>query len=130
MRFPEELWPDSSECLAVRALVDGFPDAALILSDKLANTLYFSPAAEALFGDRAEAIVNRLTLSLLGFGERDRVPQSLLAALLGESGPWEGIVHLQTAAGPRQAFASISAIRRRDGSLLAGVVRIGKVQGA
>jgi PAS domain-containing protein len=113
----------------VRALVEAFPDHAIMLTDGLINSVYLSPAVESILGERADALVNRLGFSLLGFGERDRLAPGLLEALSGSGEPWEGIVQLQSAAGPRTAFVQASAIRSRAGSLLAGVVRIGKVQG-
>ena len=130
MRFPEELWPDPAECQLVRVFVDAFNDHPLILTDQLANTTYFSEAAEALFAERAEALVNRLALSLLGFGEHERPANGIVEALEGRGAAWDGIVRLQTATGPRVAFVQTSAIRNREGLLVAGVIRIGKVQQA
>ncbi|MBI1291620.1 hypothetical protein GC173_10310 [bacterium] len=128
MRFPDELWPDPAERELVSGLLQAFPEQALILTDRLVNSVYLSDAAERAFGERAEALVNRLGLSLLGFGEKDRIPAGLVEALDGSSSGWEGIVQLQAVGGPLAAFVQASAIRSRSGSLIAGVIRIGKVQ--
>jgi hypothetical protein len=129
LRFPAELWPDPVDSQRILALADAFADHPLLLTDKLANTVYMTNPVETLFGDRNEALINRLALSLLGFGERDRVAPGLVEALTGEAGPWRGIVQAQTAAGPLPIFAEVSAAKRPDGRLLCGIIRLGKPQG-
>lgn len=128
MRFPDELWPELPQGAMVRAFVEAFSESPIILTDRLLNSVYFTEPAERLFAERAEAIVNRLALSLLGFGEKDRIVPGLVEALSGTADPWEGIVNLQAAEGPLSVYIQASSIRERDGQLIAGIIRIGKVQ--
>ncbi|MCC6545963.1 hypothetical protein IT570_02255 [Candidatus Sumerlaeota bacterium] len=122
MRFPVELWETDLECQIIRQFLDAFAGHPVMLTDKLANTVFFTPEAEELLADRGEAIVNRLSFSLMGFGSKDRVPPGLTAALLGESVPWRGVVNLSSDDSPRLRFAEASAIRS-PGRFLCGVVR-------
>lgn len=122
MRFPDELWDNPSERAIIQQFVDAFAAYPLVLTDKLANTIYFNQSAESLFQDHAEAIVNRLSFSLLGFGRKETVPPGLISALLGEGAPWRGVVNIADADSPRHLFIEASAIRTRE-KLLCGVVR-------
>lgn len=99
-----------------------FVDTPVVLTDKLTNSLWFSDPAEELFGERAEALVNRVAFSLLGFEDREKQPTRLVDALLGEADPWRGVVHLQVPGGTRLTFVEASAISR-DGTFIAGILR-------
>lgn len=105
-----------------------FRDQPLMLTDELANSTYLSEGAELLLGDRAGALVNRLSFSLLGFGSRGVVPPAIQKALLGEGPAWRGAVDLAEAPPSRWHVAEISAIRR-EGRFLCGVVRLSREEG-
>lgn len=122
MEFPHHLWEETEDRVLAEALVPMFESYALVLTDRLANTVYLNPRAEALFGDRAGALVNRLSFSLLGYGERDAVPEALTNALLGEGAPWRGVALIHGADGPPH-FVEASAVRR-GGRLVCGVLRL------
>ncbi len=124
MNLPKELWPDSHNLMMIEDLIMMFDDKPLILTDELANSVYLNEHAEILLGDRAEALVNRLSFSLLGFGKAARVPESLANALAGEAAPWRGVVNLS--ADPTKSkyhFAEISAIKSPE-KTLCGVIRL------
>ena len=130
VHFPDELWQDDDERRLARQLAEAFDEFPIILTDRLANSVYLSPPAEAIFGDRAEALVNRLALSLLGYGHKERVPPGLLEALLGEGKPWRGVVAIKGSSElPRLHFVEASAVVC-DGRLVTGLLRIGERQGA
>ncbi|MCC5876792.1 MAG: hypothetical protein JJU11_11285 [Candidatus Sumerlaeia bacterium] len=129
MRFPDDIWPDPTDRQLVDDLVSMFVDTPIILTDKLTNSLWFSDPAEELFGERAEAIVNRVAYSLLGFEDREKQPVRLVSALLGEDDPWRGVVHLPVAEGTRLAFVEASAICR-DGVFVCGVLRFSPQENA
>ncbi|MEO8377899.1 MAG: hypothetical protein ABI579_09540 [Candidatus Sumerlaeota bacterium] len=123
MRFPGELWETETDRQVILQFVDAFAGHPLVLTDKLANTIFFNAEAEALYADRGEAIVNRLSFSLLGYGgKKDKVPSGLTPALLGEGVPWRGIVNLSESETPKLHFVEASAIRA-PGRLLCGVIR-------
>jgi hypothetical protein len=123
VKFPSENWPIQEDRHLVEDFVAAFPDQALVLTDKLTNSVWFSPAAEELLGDRALALVNRVAFSLLGFDDRERQPTRLVDALLGEAEPWRGVVHLPCETGKRLAFVEASAIRKAD-ELVCGIIRL------
>lgn len=123
MRFPTELWNDPADCALAKQLADAFAAVPLMLTDKLTNTIFVNEAAEALYGERAEAIINRVAASLLGFGEKANHPDRLVAALLGEAAPWKGAVRVDAVPAPRLVYVEASAVRRGD-RLVCGVVRL------
>jgi hypothetical protein len=124
LRFPAELWENEQEREMAHALAQAFSQQPLILTDRLANTVYFTPSAEALFHDRGEAIVNRLLFSLLGYGERTCIPTGLKEALLGEARPWRGVVHLGTGTDdPHTRVAEASAVMNGE-RFVCGVLRL------
>jgi len=105
----------------VRAMADLFDDQPLVLTDRLLNTIYFSPAAEELFRDRGEAIVNRALFSILGLDDRNHIPPRMVEALSGKAGPWKAVMNLPGRPAPWVCEASCV----RDGEmLLCGVVRL------
>ncbi|MDX2177225.1 MAG: hypothetical protein SF028_12230 [Candidatus Sumerlaeia bacterium] len=119
MEFPAHLWDDPADRELARGAADLFADAPLVLTDRLANSVFLSPAAERLLGDRAPALVNRACYSLLGFDSGERPPDALATALLGEREPWKAMVLL---AG-RGCHVEASAIRR-GARLVCGVLRL------
>jgi len=123
LELPASLWPQPADLQLASDMAALFDASPLILTDRLANSLYLNAAAEELFGERAEALVNRLSFSLLGFGNREKVPGGLEEALLGRGAPWRGVVQVQAADGPLARFAEASAIRRGD-LLVCGVIRL------
>ena len=123
VRFPTELWNDPADCALAEQLAQAFDAGPLLLTDKLTNTIFVNEAAEALYGERAEAIVNRVAASLLGFGEKANHPDRLVAALLGEAAPWKGAVRVEAVAGARLVYVEASAVRRGE-QLVCGVVRL------
>lgn len=124
MDFPGQLWTDERDRQAVRDVVELFVAEPIILTDHLTNSVYFSAPAEALFGDRAEAIVNRTAASLLGFGRTGPVPPALTAALLGEALPWKALVRLD---GGQDVACEASALHR-DQHLVCGLLRFFRPQ--
>lgn len=124
MRFPAELWNSEQDRQLVRQFLDAFEDHPIVLTDQLANTIYFNNTAEALFGDRAEAVVNRVSFSLLGYGAKENIPEAFIKALLGDAPPWRGVVDLAPEGNPpRHYFVEASAIRRA-GKLVCGILRV------
>lgn len=129
MRFPEELWQDPTERRLLADLLALFPSDPVVLTDRLTNSVYFSPAAEALFAAEGDAITNRVAASLLGFGARESAPKALDAALLGESAPWRAAVE-PFGEGPvgTRVVCEASAVRGPRG-FVAGLLRFpGSVQ--
>jgi hypothetical protein len=122
VNLPLESWPGEQERALVTGLLAALAGRPVALTDGLANTLWFSPEAESLFGERAEAIVNRVAFSLLGFGKNDRLPPGLKEALLGEGPAWRGIVKPEGRG--EQTFLEASCIQQ-NGRLLCGVLRFG-----
>lgn len=122
VRFPEEIWPDPNDRQLVQDLIAVFSSTPLVITDKLTNSLWLSDSAESLLGERAEALVNRVSYSLLGFEDREKQPARLVDALLGEGDPWRGVVHLPTATGTRLVFVEASAVSR-EGRFVCGVLR-------
>ncbi|CAN5200571.1 hypothetical protein BH09SUM1_BH09SUM1_24530 [soil metagenome] len=122
MQIPVALYPNPNDLALVEDLVAAFSAVPVILTDKLTNSVFLNEEAELLFGDDAASLVNRLGLSLLGFGHKDRIPAALTAALLGEGLPWRGMINLGTPDLPRLVFAEASAIAR-PGHFVAGVIR-------
>ncbi len=119
MLFPADLWNDPADREIVGRTVDLFESTPLLLTDRLTNSVFFNDPAEALYGEAAEAIVNRAAWSLLGFDFSSAAPTALEAALLGSGDPWKGIVRLPDGA-PR--FCEASAVVR-DGRLVCGMIR-------
>lgn len=124
MNLPNSLWPNAAELALLEGLTLAFEQHPLLLTDQLVNVVYVNDEAERLLGDRAGAIVNRLSLSLLGFGYREKIPESLLGALLGTAPPWRGVVHVGEE-GPVPVFAEASAVVS-GGRLVCGVIRLGR----
>lgn len=123
MRFPAELWPDPRDRQLAEELGEAFSHLPIVLTDNLTNSVWLTGRAEELLGERAEALVNRVSYSLLGFGEREKQPQGVVDALLGKGGPWKGVVHLPRADGPsRLVFVEASAVVR-EGRFVCGVLR-------
>jgi hypothetical protein len=123
MRFPIELWTDPADAALATATAEGFAFFPIILTDRLANAVFINEAAESIFRDRAEALVNRTTLSLLGFEKADCLPEGLTLALQAKSGPWRGVVMLDVAGGAERRYIEASAVHR-DGELICGILRI------
>ena len=123
MRIPDELWPDVRDRELVGQTVDLFASVPLVLTDQLSNSVWFNGAAESLFGDRAEAIVNRAAWSLLGFGFAAAAPDRLMDALLGGGGPWKGMVRPEGNPAARPEFCEASALVR-DGRIFQSACRI------
>lgn len=121
--FPEELWPDEAQRRAVQEMILAFGHEPLIITDRLANVVYASEAAERLLGDRAEALVNRVAFSLMGFDQPRMIPAGLQPALLAEGKPWYGLVGFYGIAEPGLRRVDASAIKQ-GGQFVAGVVRI------
>lgn len=106
----------------VAETADLFASVPLVLTDALTNSVWFNDEAERLFRDRAEAIVNRAAWSLLGFGFAAAAPDRLTAALLGQSGPWKGMVRPSGDPAARPEFCEASSLCR-DGRLVCGILR-------
>ncbi len=123
MELPAELWESPDDRRLVQAATDAFATIPLIVTDKLTNAVFLNRRAEELFGENAEALVNRTSYSLLGFGNRGNAPKVLPAALLGESRPWRGVVEIHTPKGREQHAAEASAVLR-DGHFVCGLIRL------
>jgi hypothetical protein len=126
MELPQQLWQEDEDCALVLQTVELFHNAALILTDGLTNSVFVSKAAEGLFGERGEALVNRAAYSLLGFGTSEKLPAPMESALLAQGPPWRGIVRLgmvENPDNPATAFCEASAIIRRD-KLVCGILRL------
>jgi hypothetical protein len=124
MELRTELWEDPRDRQLAADTVAAFGADALVLTDSLGNSIHLTDAACRLFGDRAEALVNRQAYSLLGFGEAARMPKALGEALLGGE-TWRGTAPV----GGRRAAVEASAVRR-DGRLLFGILRISELRSA
>ncbi len=120
MKFPNELWSDPKDRELVSAIADAFTDEALLLTDQLINIVWVSPKAEELFQERGEAIVNRLTFSLLGMDDSPPQLDCLKRALSGESAPWRGRAKLDS---QRETFLEASALIGPSG-FLCGIIRL------
>ncbi len=123
MQLPAELWESEQDRHLVQGAVKAFDTTPLIVTDKLTNSVFLNARAEELFGERAEALVNRVTYSLLGFGTRENAPKDLPAALLGQTQPWHGVVEINTTNGVRRHAAEASAVLR-DGHFVCGLIRL------
>jgi hypothetical protein len=129
MDFPTDLWTEEADRRLLDDLLGLFEGEPVVLVDRLLNSVHFNAAAEGLFAARGEAIVNRSAFSLLGLGEREQAPESLVAALLGEGAPWRGGVRaIGEDAGGAPAFCEATAIVR-DGHHVAGVLRLRPMPG-
>lgn len=122
MRFPTELWDDPADAALAAGAVDALARDPLIVTDRLTNAVYFNEAAEAAFGDRAESLVNRTTLSLLGYSRAEGLPQGLIDALLARCGPWRGMAAIDAAPGSGPRLVEASAVQR-GGRLVCGLLR-------
>jgi hypothetical protein len=122
VRIPDELWSDARDRELVGQTTELFAAVPLVLTDRLSNSVWFNAPAEALFRDRAEAIVNRAAWSLLGFGFAAAAPDRLMAALLGEGPPWKGMVRPEGNPAARPEFCEASALVR-EGRLVCGILR-------
>jgi hypothetical protein len=87
MRFPIELWTDPADAALATATAEGFAFFPIILTDRLANAVFINEAAESIFRDRAEALVNRTTLSLSGIRKGGLPPRGIDAGAAGEERP-------------------------------------------
>lgn len=125
MELPGELWEDPRDRQLAADTVATFGAEAMILTDALGNSIHLTDEACRLFGDRADALVNRQAFSLLGFGEAARMPKALGAALLGGE-TWRGTAPI---AGGKRAAVEASAAKR-DGRLLFGILRITELRPA
>ncbi len=119
MRFPAELWKHPADRELLKQTIELFSTVPLVLTDGITNSVYFNDAAERLYGEEAEAIVNRAAWSLLGFDFSSSAPAGLEGALLGTADPWKGVVRV---AGGATRFCEASAIRRGE-QLVAGLIR-------
>ncbi|MEQ8821062.1 MAG: hypothetical protein RLY93_12535 [Sumerlaeia bacterium] len=125
MRFPSELWACGEQARMASSLAELMAAEPLILTDRLTNSIYFNPPAEALFGATGEELVNRVTFSLLGMdGGAQPPPPAMVAALLGEAGPWKALLHLPAEGGARTVICEASAVKDRTGELICGVIRL------
>ncbi len=91
MRFPQEIWSSRAEALAALVKIAEAPAGPLLLLDRLGNVVFLNSAAEAFWGERAGALVNRAAISLLGLDRRGGGAAAFCAALEGGQG-WEGRV--------------------------------------
>lgn len=123
MRFPIELWNDPADAALATATAEGFSFFPIILTDRLANAVFINECAETIFRDRAEALVNRTTLSLLGFEKAECLPEGLTKALMATGAPWRGVVMLDVAGEQERRYVEASAVHR-DGVLVCGILRI------
>lgn len=121
MQFPRNLWTNAEHAdMAVQVLAI-FPGRAVMLTDILGNTIYLSPEAAELFGDREEALLNRLSASLLGMGDRESVSPRFWKAIDGTDEPWRAMVRLPGQ--QRAVFAEASAVRQGE-HFICGVIRL------
>ncbi len=123
MELPLEIWESDEDRQLVSAAVETFGAVPLILTDKLTNSVFLNAPAEVAFEERAEALVNRVAYSLLGFGKREHAPAGLAVALLGEAGPWRGVVEVPTPTGWSRRVAEASAIVQGE-RFICGLVRL------
>ncbi len=120
--FPKSLWQDPNDLTLVEQMTEFLADVPMILTDRLANSVFFNPAAERLFDQDGEAIVNRAAFSLLGFGTTGKTPPGLTEALLGKKAPWRGAVQIESTDKQPPVFCEASAIMR-DNCFICGVLR-------
>ena len=123
MDFPDVLWDDERDRALARQLVVLFADVPLVLTDRLTNSIYLNEAAEALLGQRAEAVVNRAAYSLLGYGASEAAPAALADALLGRGESWRSVVRVYADDELGQAVCEASAVQR-GGVFVCGVLRL------
>jgi hypothetical protein len=124
VNLPLELWNEEEDRRMVESAAALFDHDPVIFTDQLTNSVWLNPPAEELLNDDAEALVNRTASSLLGFGNGDKAPAPLEAALLGRSDPWKAVVNLpREEAPPAPAYCEASAVLRGE-RLVCGIVRL------
>lgn len=124
MDFPYQLWQDPDDQRLVRDAIALFTGQPLIVTDEIANSVYLNAEAENLYQESAGALVNRLSFSLLGFGNRAGAPPALVNALLGDGPSWSGAVDLSGEnEPPRWHFVQASAVKRSE-RFVSGLVRL------
>jgi len=94
MRFPLELWGADAERAAVLARAIEASDGPMAVIDPIGNVVFVNPAAEALWGESASALINRAAVSLLG-ADASREEADTFGARLERGQPWEGEAHLR-----------------------------------
>lgn len=124
MELPESLWTDDEDRRLARLTADAWQPFPIILTDRLANSVYLNAPAEAVLAAPAEALLNRAAVSLLGFHDCAS-PAGLHEALLGEGPPWRGAAVLDGRAPGSRFFVEASAVVRAS-SFVCGIIRIGK----
>ena len=125
MEIPLDLWESQEDQQRVVDLITLFEADPLILTDSLANVIYLNDLALGLFTDRAGALINRLSFSLLGFGERTDVPQPFVNALTGEGPAWRGMMNIGTDRTPNIRMINASAVAKED-HFVCGVLRLAR----
>ncbi|MCB2154110.1 hypothetical protein KQI84_04440 [bacterium] len=123
MEFPRDLWPGEDDCRLVEQAIELFESMPVVLTDELANSVFFNERAEKLFGGTGEGLVNRAACSLLGYDRGEKAPGLLAEALLAKSGPFRTVVRLPVGVDdPQPVFVEASAVV--NGSrLVCGVLR-------
>ena len=102
MRFPIELWNSDSDRVLILTALAETASGPLVVIDRLGNTVFFNDAAERLWGERAEALVNRAIVSLLGLDRRRNLADEW-GRLLETGKGWEGIARIPRVQPPEKA---------------------------
>ncbi len=92
MRFPMELWDSDRERLAVLAAAVEAPSKPMLILDAIGNAVFVNDAAEELWREPAEALVNRAAVSLLGLDTRRREADAFGRSFEG-GGSWTGMAY-------------------------------------
>lgn len=88
MPFPVELWDSDADRVAILRAACEAHSGAIVVIDRLGNSVFFNEAAESLWQDRAEALLNRSAISLLGL-DSDHGSAGRFARALEQLERWE-----------------------------------------
>lgn len=91
MRFPLELWDTDAERVAVLSKAIESANGPLLVVDAIGNVAWLNAAAEKLWDEPAEALVNRAIVSLLGL-DASRAEADAFGSRLEKGEVWEGNV--------------------------------------
>lgn len=132
MRFPVELWDSEADRAAVLAAAVEGSDAPMAVVDGLGNVVFVNPAAESLWNEPAEALLNRAVVSLLGV-DATRGGADAFGARLEAGEAWEERARPRRAGASRPGAARTARIqpvasrrRGRPGRVIAAVVALPK----
>ncbi len=127
MRFPLELWNNDEERAAVLTRLAEAPAGPVVVADAIGNVVFLNDAAERLWGERADAMLNRALVSLLGLDARREIADALGRAF-DEGRDWSSAVRIPCQGARKRRAASIQFVfrtaRRGAPRILAAVVTL------